>query len=413
MPHNLYLHSCLVQSRRISKTFIGRVRACRFNLLDSILALNLAFFVNAAILIVAAAIFHSRQIVVTEIQQAFHLLEPILGTHLAPIAFGVALLAAGQSSTITGTISGQVVMEGFLNIRIRPWLRRFLTRAVALIPAIFVIAIAGDSGTYKLLIFSQVILSLQLPFAIIPLIHFTSDEKKMGLFVNNRLIKIAAWIVAAIIVALNVQLICGVFAQWVSAMPLLWLVVVPVAIVTVSALAYVTFMPLFGKPTTWKKKEIEEFEKIGPQIKPVAIKHIGIAIEHSDGDSKIISAGLSLAKSYNSKITLVHVVDTPGATVYGSESQSLHGSSDKSYLEKVAEEIEERDFEVATDLRFGIPSEQIIKAVKQKHFDLLVLGSHGHRMVGDFVYGQTVDNVRHAIDIPVFVVRTIAHEPAQ
>ncbi|MEJ2520590.1 MAG: Nramp family divalent metal transporter, partial [Desulfuromonadales bacterium] len=173
MPHNLYLHS----------------------------SLNAAFLVNAAILIMAAADFHSRGIVMTEIQQAHSLLDGLLGTSLAPIAFAVALLAAGQSSTITGTLSGQIIMEGFLNLRMRPWLRRLLTRGIALIPAVIVLAVAGDKGLYRLLILSQVILSLQLPFATIPLIHFTSDTKKMGVFANRTWIKVAAWSIAAIIVA--------------------------------------------------------------------------------------------------------------------------------------------------------------------------------------------------------------------
>ena len=176
MPHNLYLHSSLVQSRNISNTHTGKTEACKFNLIDSAIALNGAFFVNAAILIMAAAVFYSRGIVVTEIQQAHSLLAPILGTNIAPIVFGVALVAAGQSSTLTGTLSGQIVMEGFLNIKLLPWLRRLITRGLALLPAVIVIGISGNQGTFKLLIFSQVILSLQLPFAIIPLIHFTSDK---------------------------------------------------------------------------------------------------------------------------------------------------------------------------------------------------------------------------------------------
>lgn len=180
MPHNLYLHSSLVQTREIADTEAGRAEAYKFNLIDLTIALNAAFLVNAAILIMSAADFHSRGIVVTEIQQAHDLLKPVLGSSIAPVGFAIALLAAGQSSTLTGTHSGQIVMEGFLNIRMRPWLRRLVTRSLALGPAVAVIALAGDGGIYKLLILSQVILSLQLPFAVIPLIHFTSDRKKYG-----------------------------------------------------------------------------------------------------------------------------------------------------------------------------------------------------------------------------------------
>ncbi|MFZ0728120.1 MAG: Nramp family divalent metal transporter, partial [Desulfobacterales bacterium] len=219
MPHNLYLHSSLVQSRAVSDTITGKREACRFNLIDSAVALNAAFVVNAAILVMAAADFHSRGIVVTEIQQAHSLLDGLLGTNLAPVAFAVALLAAGQSSTITGTLSGQIVMEGFLNLRMRPWLRRLLTRGIALVPAVVVIAAAGDNGLYRLLILSQVILSLQLPFATIPLIHFTSDRRKMGVFANRTWVKIGAWSIAVVIVALNLKLVFDELSGWLGSGP--------------------------------------------------------------------------------------------------------------------------------------------------------------------------------------------------
>jgi manganese transport protein len=413
MPHNLYLYSCLVQSRRISKTFFGRLRACRFNFLDSMTALNLAFFINAAILIVAAAAFYSRGIIVTQIQEAHRLLEPVLGASIAPVAFAVALLAAGQSSTLTGTISGQVVMEGFLNIRMQPWLRRMLTRGVALVPAVIVIALAGNEGTYRLLIFSQVVLSLQLPFAVIPLIHFTSDKNKMGAFANNLIIKLAAWCVAAIIVALNLKLVWDQLFLWAGLRPLLWLVLAPLALLFLTALAFVAVIPLFRKAESWPIEGVEVTDKITPNIEPMTLKHIGVALEHSPSDAKIISAALMLAKTHNAGITLVHVVDTPGVTVFGPESQSLHGSGDQAYLEHLADEIEERGFSVYTDLRFGSPIDQLVQSVRANGFDLLVLGSHGHRLLGDLIFGQTVDSVRHAIDIPVFVVRTHAQEHPQ
>jgi manganese transport protein len=413
MPHNLYLHSCLVQSRRISKTFIGRVQACSFNFMDSMVALNLAFFVNAAILIMAAANFYSRGIEVTEIQQAHNLLDNILGSKIAPIAFAIALIASGQSSTLTGTISGQIVMEGFLNIKMRPWLRRMLTRGIALVPAVIVIAIAGDAGTYRLLILSQVVLSLQLPFAIIPLIHFTSDKKKMGTFTNNLLIKIAVWCVAAIIVALNMKLVFDELMAWGSTSPWVWVVLVPIVLLLLGALGFITFLPLFRKGTEWTTTDSRAGERLAKQIKPMVIKHIGVALEHTDGDAKIISAAITLAKTHNASITLVHVVDTPGVTVYGNESESLHSANDQTYLERLAEEVAERDFQVNTDLRFGRPVEELVKSVKANGFDLLVLGSHGHRLMGDIIYGETVDSVRHAIDIPVFVVRTHNQEHPQ
>src|ERR1019366_4391641 len=218
MPHNLYLHSSLVQTRKIERTDIGIKEAIKFNFIDTFIALNLALFVNAAILILAAATFFSTgHNEVSEIQDAYKLLNDILGTNLAPILFAVALIAAGQSSTLTGTLSGQIVMEGFLNLRIQPWLRRLITRLIAIVPALIVIYIYGESATGDLLILSQVMLSLQLGFAIIPLIHLTSDKNKMGEFVNTIWVKIASWLVASVIVILNANLVIETVTGWVYA----------------------------------------------------------------------------------------------------------------------------------------------------------------------------------------------------
>jgi manganese transport protein len=207
MPHNLYLHSALVQTRAVGRK-PGQIRqACRYNLIDSTVALNAAFFVNAAILIVAAAVFFRNNTVVTEISQASRLMTPLMGTSLAATAFGIALLCSGQSSSLTGTLAGQVVMEGFVHLRMRPWMRRLLTRSIAIVPAVLAIIVMGDEGSYKLLILSQVILSLQLPFAVVPLINFTSDKRKMGDFANAMWVKLTAWATAIIIIGLNVKLV--------------------------------------------------------------------------------------------------------------------------------------------------------------------------------------------------------------
>ncbi|MGZ3921788.1 MAG: Nramp family divalent metal transporter, partial [Bacteroidia bacterium] len=210
MPHNLYLHSSLVQTRKFQRTPVEIRKAIKYNTIDSAIALNLALFVNAAILILAAATFFtSGKHDVTDIQDAHQLLAPMLGSTLAPILFAVALIAAGQSSTITGTLAGQVVMEGYLNLRLQPWIRRLITRLIAIIPAVLTILILGDAATGKLLILSQVILSLQLGFAVIPLIHFVSDKKKMGEFVVPFWQKSLAWLSAIVIVGLNVRLVYG------------------------------------------------------------------------------------------------------------------------------------------------------------------------------------------------------------
>ena len=216
MPHNLYLHSSLVQTRRYEETADGRREAVRFAFIDSTIALSFAFFINAAILIIAAATFHTRgHAEVAEIQDAHKLLSPLLGAG-ASTAFALALLASGQNSTLTGTLAGQIVMEGFLNIRLRPWMRRLITRIIAIVPAAIVAMFYGESGTAKLLILSQVILSLQLSFAVIPLVAFTSSRAKMGRFVNPRWLQVIAWTTAIVIAALNAWLLVRTFQGWLS-----------------------------------------------------------------------------------------------------------------------------------------------------------------------------------------------------
>lgn len=217
MPHNLYLHSSIVQTRRYELNTAGKREAIKFATIDSTLALMFALFINAAILIVSAATFYTRgRNDVAEIQDAYKLLTPLLGVTGASTLFALALLASGQNSTLTGTLAGQIVMEGFLNIRIRPWLRRLLTRAIAIIPAIIVTVISGEKGTTDLLVLSQVILSLQLSFAVFPLVLFTSDKLKMGEFVNGLTVKCLAWLIAVVIASLNAWLLVQIFQSWFS-----------------------------------------------------------------------------------------------------------------------------------------------------------------------------------------------------
>lgn len=206
MPHNLYLHSAIVQTRRYDRTETGKAEAIRYATLDSTLALMFALLINAAILILAAAAFHSTgQKDVAEIQDAYRLLSPTLGVGVASTLFAVALLASGQNSTLTGTLAGQVVMEGFLDLRLRPWVRRLVTRAIAVVPAVFVIGYFGEQHTTDLLVWSQVILSMQLSFAVIPLLRFTGERAKMGRFANSLWLRVAAWSVAVVIVVLNLK----------------------------------------------------------------------------------------------------------------------------------------------------------------------------------------------------------------
>ncbi|MEO8200080.1 MAG: Nramp family divalent metal transporter [Gemmatimonadota bacterium] len=217
MPHNLYLHSSIVQTREVAKNDQSLREAIKYSTLDSTLALFFAFFINAAILILSASTFHSTgHQDVAEIGNAYQLLTPLLGTTLASTLFAVALLASGQNSTITGTLAGQIVMEGFLDIRLPPWLRRLITRLIAIVPAVIVTAMYGEKGTGALIILSQVILSLQLSFAVVPLVLFTSDRKKMGAYVNGSVLTTVAWGVAIIIIGLNSWLLYGTFLAWFS-----------------------------------------------------------------------------------------------------------------------------------------------------------------------------------------------------
>ena len=212
MPHNLYLHSSIVQTRKYEQTPAGKREAIKFATLDTLVALSLALFINAGILILAAATFHTRgEHHVAEIQEAYTMLSPMLGTTLASTLFALALLGSGQNSTLTGTLAGQIVMEGFLNIRLRPWLRRLITRLLAIVPAVICAVIYGESGTAKLLVLSQVVLSLQLSFAVVPLVLFTGDRRKMGEFVSPRWIRILAWTVTGIIIVLNAKLVLDFF----------------------------------------------------------------------------------------------------------------------------------------------------------------------------------------------------------
>ena len=208
MPHNLYLHSSIVQTRKYADTAEGKREAIRYSTIDSSVALMSALFINAAILVMAAAVFHGRgHEDVADISDAYKLLSPLLGTTAASVLFAVALLCSGQNATLTGTLAGQIVMEGFINLRLRPWLRRLITRLIAIVPAVIVVVMYGERGTGPLLILSQVILSLQLPFAVFPLVAFTSDRHKMGDFVSPPWVKVLAWSVAVIIGALNVYLL--------------------------------------------------------------------------------------------------------------------------------------------------------------------------------------------------------------
>ncbi len=408
MPHNLYLHSSLVQTRKIDRSHKGIKEAIKYNLIDTNIALNIALFVNAAILILAAATFFSSgHNEVSEIQDAHRLLNDILGNKFAPILFAVALIAAGQSSTLTGTLSGQIVMEGYLNLRIQPWLRRLITRLIAITPAFLVIYILGEGATGQLLILSQVILSLQLGFAVIPLIHLTSDKKQMGEFVNKQWIKIAAWLVAGLIVYLNGKLVVETVSGWIKESPnpaVLYLTVVPAVIAIALLLMYITFSPIIKKA---KAKENRVPDGLPDDLNIIATKkykRIAITVDFSTSDSKAISNAVSQGGNTASYI-LIHIVETAGARMMNSEIDDLETASDKINLEKYKTDLMSKGFTIETQLGFGNPKKSIPEIVNNCNCDLLVMGAHGHRALKDIIFGTTLDTVRHNVKVPVLIVK--------
>lgn len=409
MPHNLYLHSSLVQTRNYEKTNKGMRQAIRFNILDTTIALNLAFFVNAAILILAAATFYNSGMYdVSEIEDAYKFLEPMLGTEWAPILFAVALIAAGQSSTLTGTLAGQIVMEGYLNLRFQPWVRRIITRLIAIVPAVIVILIFGEGSTGTLLILSQVILSLQLGFAVIPLIHHVSDKATMGTFVIGPWTKLGAWLSALVIVALNIWLVIEETSNFlaVTESPILFgLAIGLVAISALTLLVYVTFVPLF------KKKQIKQ-ELIGVHKEQLLLDisnakkfdRIAVAVDFSEVDNKVIQHVLTL-KNPDTEILLIHVVESVVARVFGKEVEDNESESDLEFLEKYQSQMQAKGHKVSIKLGYGSPKKTIPKITKEFEADLLVMGSHGHGMMADMLFGTTIDSVRHNVEIPVFIIR--------
>lgn len=409
MPHNLYLHSSLVQTRKIDRSFKGIKEAIKFNFIDTAIALNLALFVNAAILILAAAAFFTNGMFgVSEIQDAHNLLNNVLGNKFAPILFAVALIAAGQSSTLTGTLSGQIVMEGYLNLRIQPWLRRLITRMLAIIPAVCVIYYFGEESTGELLILSQVILSMQLGFAVIPLIHLTSDKTQMGEFANKTWVIFCAWITASIIVLLNVKLVIDTLVEWFEKGESSFFVELLVLAITVGAgmlLLYITFSP-FIKKLKHKK------EHVVPDGLPNELflssknkfKNIAITVDFSASDNNAISSAIGQGGK-DANYILIHIVETAGARMMENEIEDLETATDKINLKKYKANLMEQGYIVEIKLGFGNPKKIIPEIVNGMECDLLVMGAHGHKALKDILLGTTLDTVRHKVKVPVLIVK--------
>jgi manganese transport protein len=414
MPHNLYLHSALVQSRRVRNTPAGLRSGIRFNTLDSVVALNGALLVNAALLVLAGATFFKAGLFdIAEIQDAYKLLEPLLGHRVAPIAFAVALIAAGQSSTITGTLAGQVVMEGFVHIRMRPLIRRLLTRALAIVPAVVTIVFFGERATGNLLLLSQVVLSLQLSFAVIPLIQIASDRRWMGQYVVNRWMQAAGWVVALVIAVLNLKLVYDGIADWLTGSEryawLIGLTTLPVVLGLVWLLGYVIVKPFLER---WRNEPVGALVGVhGPTaipeiVPPRSPRLIAAALDFSWADKVVVSYAVTLARAAGrgAKVMLFHVVESGGALVMGGESRDREAEADQERLKLYAAELIELGVDAEYDLGFGDPPEELARLVEQHKPDMIVLGSHGHRRLGDMVHGTSVERLRHRVKVPVMVI---------
>ncbi len=412
MPHNLYLHSSLVQTRQIGKSLKSKRSACRFNLVDSVVALNGALIVNGAILILAGAVFFERGIVVTEIQQAHQLLAPLLGTTVAGAAFAIALLCSGQASTITGTMAGQIVMEGFLYVRVPPWLRRFVTRMLAVMPAALVIYFAGEKATYKLIILSQVVLSLQLPFAVIPLIHFTSDKGRMGEFASKAWVRILSWAAAGLILGLNLWLAYQVISGWLEEAGrwrlLLEFLLFPVLGAIGVLLAYISFEPGIRRYMRLRPEKPASLipEPAAEIVLPPQYRSILVTLDHTRLDTVALRHASALAKTSGARLHLLHVEEGVVSQVYGELASTSEVEQGREYFEKLLEALHtagvEADFEVV--YAKSAPAE-IIACAQRLRPDLVVMGAHGHRGLKDIVYGATINHVRHAVGAPVLIVQ--------
>jgi manganese transport protein len=450
MPHNLYLHSALVQTRAFPQNIEGKRLACKYNLFDSAIALNGAFFINAAILVLAATTFTYP---VKTLPEAHSLLHLLWGTTLASGLFAVALLASGQSSTLTGTLAGQVVMEGFVRLRVRPWVRRLLTRSVAIVPALLVLTLAGspseddrrevavaavsalgahtpleavtqvaaaqnfwkvepvDGRLFQLLVLSQAVLSFQLPFAIVPLVQFTSDRRRMGPFASGRLLKGLAWTCAVLVVSLNAVMIGLQTNDWAEAAAEagwnpLWVygTVGPVIVGLAAFLVWVTVYPLRGRQAP------RAAPLTAPALPAVRYQRIGVAVEFVGADDVVLARAAALARTDHAPLTLIHVVEGPGAEFYGPDTADEESRSDRARMAELVEHLRRDGLEVQGVLGFGAPPEELVRIAKEQGLDLLVLGTHGHRFFADLALGQTVAPVLHRLAIPILVVPNALRE---
>ncbi len=404
MPHNLYLHSALVQTRKITKTDEGIRQAIKFNRIDTTIALNIAFLVNAAILILAASVFFKTgNTDVAEIKEAHRLLPSFLGP-LAPILFALALIAAGQSSTVTGTLAGQIVMEGYLSLRLNPILRRLITRMVAIIPALIVISIYGESQVDALLIMSQVLLSLQLGYAVIPLIQFVSDKSTMGKFAIKPLTKVAAWLIATVLIYLNLRMLFNEVEPVFLADPI-WpkIGIIAAAAFFGSLLVYIIIHPFIRKAVLPKSIRMHKKDEGDVLITKPVYNKIAIALDFSEDDGKIISYAIGQGHEKSSYI-LLHVVESAGAIISGAQTDDYESRKDMEQLNEYVAMLSAQGFRSEAAIGYRNRVGEIVRIVKENDADILVIGAHGHTGLKDFIYGATVNAVRHELKIPVLIV---------
>ena len=339
-----------------------------------------------------------------EIKDAHRLLDQSLGK-LAPALFAIALIASGQSSTVTGTLAGQIVMEGYLRLRINPWVRRLLTRLVAIVPAVIVILINGEKDVDSLLILSQVILSLQLGFAIIPLIHFVSDKKAMGDFVIKPYVQFLAWLITAVLVYLNISMVFGEASDYFSSSGnSFWKIVIVLAgLFFISLLVTTILYPLVKKKRESAPVQVHPDVKTLQPIEVPVYKRIAIALEFSSNDQKLLSHAIGQGNK-ETIYSLLHIVESVPARIYEQDSDDLETQKDKEHLNFYAQQLKEKGFVAESHLGYGQRAKAIVRIVKESNADMLVIGAHGHSGVKDWLYGQTIDAVRHELKIPVLVV---------
>lgn len=410
MPHNLYLHSALVQTRKIERTSAGIKKSLFYNFIDSAVALNAAFFVNAAILVLAATAFYQTgNQSVAKIEDAHALLAPLLGSKLAPILFAVALIAAGQSSTVTGTLSGQIVMEGYLNLRLNPWIRRLLTRLVAIVPAVLVIGLMGEGRVDELLIFSQVILSLQLGFAVIPLIHFVSDKNTMGEFAIKSWVKILAWIIASILVYLNANLVFD-FAKAFLIGPTSILIKISLILLILFFFFLLLYVIIFPIIQSKKKQERTALHGAAVELdwtKAAPIDRIAIAVDFSPGDANLIKSAVAQAHT-GTELILIHVVESVTASYFEEISDDEESRKDRERLAQYAATLSQNGYKVNFVLGYKNRVKEIVRIVHLTEAQLLVMGAHHHYGWKDYFFGETIESVRHKVKIPVLIVQQTA-----